>query len=93
MTFFNGDANGAAAGTDPVYFTNGSSGLTFNYATDVHYASGSTTPANFAACTYSPLLGYDPAVRYICINPKGVMNGTSSTPTPQFTVSFRTRIN
>ena len=93
VTFFNGDANGSAAGTDPVYFTNASSGLTFNYATDVRYATGSTTPANFAACTYSPLVGYDPAVRYICINPKGAMNGILVTPTPQFSVNFRTRIN
>lgn len=93
MTFFNGDANGALAGTDPVYFTNAASGLTYSYATDVRFMNGSTQPASFAGCTYTPTAGYDPNVRYICVNPKGVMNGTATTPTPRFTISFRARIN
>ncbi len=94
MTFFNGDANGASPGTDPVIFTNASSGLTaFNYATDVKYGTGSTPPANFAACTYTPSAGYDPNVKYVCINPKGVFAGKTGATTPSFTVQFRTRIN
>lgn len=92
VTFFNGDANGPALpGTDPVLFTDNGSGLTFNYATDVRYAT--TAPANFAACTYTPTAGYDVNVRYVCINPKGRMLGKSGAATPSFSVSFRTRIN
>jgi uncharacterized repeat protein (TIGR01451 family) len=92
VTFFNGDANGpSTAGTDPVLFVDNGSGLTFNYATDVRYAT--TAPANFAACTYTPTAGYDANVRYVCVNPKGRMKGKSGAATPSFSVSFRARIN
>jgi uncharacterized repeat protein (TIGR01451 family) len=91
LTFFNGDANGAAAGTDPVLFADNGSNLTFTYSTDVRYSQ--TAPANFAACTYTPTAGYDPLVRYICVNPKGRMTGKSGAPTPNFDISFRARIN
>jgi uncharacterized repeat protein (TIGR01451 family) len=91
LTFFNDDANGAAAGTDPVLFADNGSNLTYNYATDVRYSQ--TAPANFAACTYTPVAGYDPLVRYICVNPKGRMTGKSGALTPSFAVSFRARIN
>jgi uncharacterized repeat protein (TIGR01451 family) len=91
LTFFNGDANGPLAGTDPVLFTDNGSNLTFNYATDVRYSQ--TAPANFAACTYTPVAGYDPLVRYICVNPKGRMTGKSGAVTPSFAISFRARIN
>lgn len=89
VTFFNGDANGSAPGTDPVNFTDASSGLTFTYATDVRYAT--SAPASFAACTYTPAAGYDANVKYICINPKGAMRANTGTP-PGFSVSFRSRI-
>lgn len=92
MPIYNGDADGAGAGTTPVLFTNTGSGLTFNYATDVRYATGSTAPTSFAACTYTPAAGYDPNVHYICINPKGTMANTGSTADPNFTVQFRTQI-
>jgi uncharacterized repeat protein (TIGR01451 family) len=91
LTFFNGDANGPLAGTDPVLFTDAGSNLTYNYATDVGYAQ--TAPANFAACTYTPAAGYDPLVRYICVNPKGRMTGKSGATTPGFSVAFRAKIN
>jgi uncharacterized repeat protein (TIGR01451 family) len=91
LTFFNGDANGPLPGTDPVLFTDNGSNLTFNYATDVRYSQ--TAPANFAACTYTPVVGYDPLVRYICVNPKGRMTGKSGTATPSFSVAFRAKIN
>ncbi len=91
VTFFNGDADGAGPGTTPVLFANNGSGLTFNYATDVRYAT--TAPANFAACTYAPTAGYDANVRYICVNPKGRMTGKSGPTAPSFAVSFRARIN
>jgi uncharacterized repeat protein (TIGR01451 family) len=90
MTFFNGDANGAAAGTDPVIFTDASSGLTYSYASDVRYAT--SAPASFAACGYTPAAGYDPNVRYICINPKGTLLGKTGATAPGFTVQFRAKI-
>lgn len=93
VTFFNGDADGSGSGTTPVIFANNGSGLTFNYATDVRYSNGSTTPTNLAQCTYTPTAGYDANVKYICINPKGEMVGQTSTTTPGFTITFRTRIN
>jgi uncharacterized repeat protein (TIGR01451 family) len=91
VTFFNGDADGSGPGTTPVIFTNNGSGLTFNYATDVRYAT--TAPANFAACTYTPTAGYDANVRYICVNPKGRMTGQSGATAPSFSISFRAKIN
>lgn len=71
-------------------FTDGSpsSGLTFNAATDVAYSNAGTAPANFAACTYTPTSAYDTNVRYICLNPKGVLAGSAGA----FTLSFRAQI-
>ena len=54
--------------------------------------AASTPPASFAACTYTPTAQYDPLVRYICINPKGTMAGSTGTP-PSFTVTFAARVN
>ncbi len=61
-------------------------------ASDTAYSSASTPPASFAACTYTPTAQYDPLVRYICINPKGTMAGSTGTP-PSFTVTFAARVN
>lgn len=71
-------------------FTDGSpsSGLTFTSGTDVAYSNSGTAPANFAACTYTPTSAYDTNVRYICLNPKGVMAGSAGA----FTFSFRAQI-
>lgn len=74
-------------------FTQGnpSSGLSFTAGTDIRYSNSATAPANFAACTYTPVSTYDPAVRYVCINPKGTMAGSSGTP-PNFTISINARL-
>ena len=74
-------------------FTQGTpaSGLTLTVGTDVRYSNSATAPASFAACTYTPAAAYDPAVRFVCINPKGTMAGSTGTP-PSFTVSFRSQI-
>lgn len=93
VTFFNGDADGGGAETNPVYFVDASSGLTFSYATDVRYSDAASLPASFAACSYTPAAGYDAAVRYVCINPKGVMTRSTGAPDPAFEVKFRARIN
>lgn len=73
------------------------SSLTFAAATDIRYSNQSTPPTSFAACSaaphnYTPVSAYDPAVRFICINPKGIMAGSTGTP-PGFTVSFNARVN
>lgn len=75
-------------------FTQGSptSALSFSAATDIRYSNAATAPASFAACTYSPVAAYDPAVRYVCLRPQGSMAGSTGTPT-SFTLSIEGRIN
>lgn len=75
-------------------FTQGtpSSGLTFTTATDIKYSNSATAPASFANCTYSPASAYDPAVKFVCLNPKGIMTGSTGTP-PSFSISFQAQIN
>ncbi|MFC0101340.1 CshA/CshB family fibrillar adhesin-related protein [Sphingopyxis terrae] len=75
-------------------FTQGSptSALTFSTASDIRYSNSATAPASFAACTYSPVAAYDPAVRYVCLRPQGSMAGSTGTPT-SFTLSIEGRIN
>ncbi len=92
LSFFNGDANGASAGTDPVIFTDNGSGLTWTLAADLAYSNSASPPTSFAACTYTPSAGYDPNVTYICANPKGVMAAKTSSPNPSFTLMLRARI-
>ena len=74
-------------GSNPI-FTQGAvaSGLTFTAGTDIKYSNSATAPASFAACTYTPVAAYDTAVRFICLNPKGVMAGSTGTPS-SFTLS------
>lgn len=91
ITFYNGDIDDGGPETDAVAFIDTGSGLTWNYGTDVRFATGATPPANFAACNHPPGGGYDSSVTFICINPKGVM--TAGTPSPQFSVQFRARLN
>jgi hypothetical protein len=75
-------------------FTQGSptSGLTFNASTNIAYSNATTAPASFAACTYTPVATYDPAVRFICLNPSGTFAASSGTP-PSFQISYRAQIN
>lgn len=91
VTFFNGDVDGAGPETGAIAFTQSGAGLTFTPATDLRYSNLAAAPASFAACTYTPVAGYDANVRHICLNPKGTM--PSGTTSPSFTVQFRTRIN
>jgi uncharacterized repeat protein (TIGR01451 family) len=90
VEFFNGDIDGAGPASGAVLFTQTGAGLTFNLATDVAYSNAGTAPANFAACTYTPIAGYDPNVRYLCLNPKGQM--LAGNPDPTFSAQFRARI-
>ena len=90
LTFFNGDMDGAGPATGAVKFVQTGTGLTFDATADVKYASAGVAPTSFAACTYSPAAGYDPAIKYICLNPKGAMS--SGAPFPNFTLDFRAQI-
>jgi uncharacterized repeat protein (TIGR01451 family) len=92
LTFYNGDVDDAGPLTAPVSFTQSGAALTFSAATDVRYSNVAAAPTSFAACTYTPIAGYDPAVHHICFNPKGAML-SAGTPTPRFNVQFRSRIN
>lgn len=75
-------------------FTQGTptSGLTFSSAMDIRYSNAATTPATFAACTYTPVAAYDPAVKYVCLRPQGAMAGSTGTPT-SFTISIQGQLN
>ena len=74
-------------------FTQGTptSGLTFTVGTDIKYSSAATAPTTFAACTYSPVSAYDAAVKFVCLNPKGTMAGSTGTP-PSFTLSIQAQV-
>ncbi len=78
-----------------VVFANGAiaSGLAFSAATDVKFSNAAATPANFAACTYTPSGGYDANVKHVCIRPSGIMAGATAAGQPSFTVTFQTRVN
>ena len=75
-------------------FTQGSptSALTFTAGTDIKYSSSATAPTTFAGCTYSPVSAYDAAVKFVCLNPKGTMAGSTGTP-PGFTLSIQAQVN
>ena len=87
---------------DPVTFSCSavpSCGLTFNYGANVRYTNLFPLPALQAppnACgnfTYVPSGSYDANVRGICINPTGVLNGSTGPPDPNFTIKYLMRIN
>ncbi len=68
-----------------------SSGLTFTAATDIRYSNAATAPTTYAGCSYTPTSAYDPAVKFVCINPKGVMAASTGTPT-SFSISFQAQL-
>lgn len=84
--------SGAAS---PVQVVNGtpSSGLLFNYATDVKYSNqvGGGAPYNYTPVPDTD--GYDELVKGLQVTPSGVFNSSSgSAPYPNFDVIFRTKI-
>lgn len=85
--------NGATPmfGGGVVGWTQTSTGLTFTAGTDLRWSNAASAPANFAACTYTPAAGYDPAIKFICLNPKGAM--AAGNPDPNFTIRIRARIH
>lgn len=96
VIFFNGgfiDSAGVVSAT-PVEFTqrNGAA-LSFDFNRDIAFATGSVPPEDFSDCTGPAglLAGVNPAVRFICFNPKGVLS--SGDPDPTVSFRFRARIN
>ena len=92
VTFYNGDIDGPGPLTDAVVFDAGASGLTFNSATDLGFSTSAVKPADFSACNAAPAAGYDPAVRWICFNPKGKFRAGSLAPS-DFSFDFRVGID
>lgn len=92
VIFFNGDADGPGAGTDPVNFEDiVATGLDpFVFTDSVRFAGAGPAPGSFGACTLAVDPGFDADVRYVCFNPKGIMN--AGDPDPEFSLSFRVRI-
>lgn len=90
IEFYNGDIDDGGAELNPVSFIDNSSGLSLVYADDIAFSDLIAAPSDFASCNYSPTIGYDPDVTYVCINPSGVFSWSS--PTSSFSISFRGRI-
>lgn len=90
-SFYNGDLNGPAAGSNVVIFSETGSGLSFNPATDLAFSNGATAPANFLACNYTPAVGYDPNVTFICLKLQGALNAGSLSPS-NFSLQFRAQV-
>lgn len=89
--FYNGDIDDAGPETNPIIFEeNSPTGLTFTYVSDARFSTSVTEPA-YADCNYTPGIGYDAAVTFVCLNPKGVM--IAGSPDPSFTISFRQGVN
>ena len=86
------DAAGPATGTIYVTQQNGAA-LTVAPPGDVAFSDQIAAPTSFAQCSYVPTVtnAYDPAIRHVCVNPKGSL--ASGTPAPGFTLQFRARIN
>ena len=89
--FYNGDIDGPGPETGAVAFASSGSGLSFTEASDLAFSNAASKPANFAACTYSPATGYDPAVTYICFNPKGRLKGGTLSAS-SFSLKFRVQV-
>jgi uncharacterized repeat protein (TIGR01451 family) len=80
-SFYNGDFDTAAPGTDPFKLTAGSSGVTLAASGVAYSNDGGSSYA------YTPATGYDAAVNAVRFAPGGSMAANSS-----FSISFRARI-
>lgn len=74
-----------------VQFTSNSPGLTFDPATALRFSNSVAPPANVGQCNYTPVAGYDPQVRHVCVSPSGSL--PSGLPQGQFAVRLRAKIN
>ena len=88
-----GDFDAAGPATGTILFTQQNGALlNFTQASDVRFSDQIAVPASFTQCNYVPTVAntYDPAIRYICVNPKGSL--ASGNPAPGFALQFRARI-
>ncbi|MEP1230934.1 MAG: hypothetical protein ABJG88_09695 [Litorimonas sp.] len=90
IEFYNDDIDDSGPETGVIVFAQTDTNLTFTPSADLGFSNAATPPSSFAACNYTPLLGYDPNVTFLCLNPKGNLN--SGTPSPSFSFQFRARI-
>ena len=74
-----------------VIFSETGTNFSFDPATDLAFATGSLAPTSFADCTYTPVSTADPAVRFVCFNPRGNFDLNSGAGSFEF--SFRVRID
>jgi subtilisin-like proprotein convertase family protein len=86
--FFN-DVTAVLGGV--VGFQSDTPALTFSPGTDLRYSNSAASPASLAQCTYIPAAGYDPQVRHVCLNPKGLV--PSGLPQGRFAAQIRVRTN
>ena len=93
VTFYNGDIDDGGPETGTIQFVNAFSGVTFNEATDLRFSNAIAKPNDISDCTYSPVAGYDPAVRHICFSPKGQLLGGAIQPNAEFSLTYRCRID
>lgn len=91
LTFFNGDIDGDGPATGPVEFTDNKSGLRFSAQSDVKFSNASTKPNGMDECDYDAKPGYDAAIRFVCIQPKGALRGDPGGF--GFEVAFKVAIN
>ena len=82
------------SGGDPIVFVDGpvSSGLSFNYATDVTFSNQAGGGPPYTYVPSPDADGFDPAVTGMRISPTGIMNPTVGSNTPSFNVNVRVRI-
>lgn len=81
LSFYNGDFDPSAPGTDPFLLTAGTSGVTLTGANVAYSNNGG------ASYAYTPAAGYDANVNRIRFSPGGTMAANSS-----FNIKFRARI-
>jgi hypothetical protein len=91
--------NLGAPGSGPVAFAQGSpsSGLTYSYTSLASTTDNLAFSNNGGASyTYTPTPdanGYDSAVTHIRVTPQGTFAGASGSGSPNFTLSYRIRVN
>ncbi|MEO9969855.1 MAG: hypothetical protein ABJG15_08525 [Hyphomonadaceae bacterium] len=79
------------ASQDAVFFEQtANAGLDFDFDGDIGFSASPSRPSSFSECSTEPDQGLNPAIRYICFNPKGVM--PAGNPNPAITFKFRARI-
>lgn len=92
-TLFTGDLNGSGS---PIIFTDGAgadaSGLTLAFASLADAGDG-VTFLNAAGTPITPTGGFDPAVRAIALNFGGSFNAATGGATPEFTITYRVRLD